>query len=569
VTNFAEKVKQELLPLKTIDSLGLGETHGRYVKPAPRYEHVVLPDGIRGNVANYGERVYESPIKTSAGRPHFSGWANDPDAFPENYFGHTRIEDMSGSDSGTKMLFGPKQGVRRVIEVQSDLYQKGNLEREALKLGDKSGIDLQEFLKAYNERNGTKYTLQNVDIKEIEKVGTGWAEPRNSALISDLEKAKDFPKLQQYNNPTAHFRMVREEIKQAAKDGKTKLQFPTGETAMKIERLGQSENNWKLLYDDIETPSGKRPSGGRKLKIEDLEIGQRISDAPNTAIYSPDNDWIITDVLGDGKFKAVPKEYWDNLITAQTHPNDYVRSLGEAQQTVERTKETFDISSKIDTSSPIYKFYEKDLGRYLMNNYKAKIVTDAQGVNWFEIDVNKDWAKLPIQAFGVAPFMFGPDILKKAKEMGYVNADEGELQAIDDEEKVRKNELPSNEEIKRQIAFRESGTVKDPYSAKNDKNSNGQIDYGKYQISNDKIKENSKRFLGKEVTSDEFLNSPELQEEFMDKMIEHLRRLGIKKFDTLLALHRKGFSDISAARIKRLKRNADVIKYLNNKPNAN
>lgn len=32
--------------------------------------------------------------------------------------------------------------------------------------------------------------------------------------------------------------MVREEIAQAAKDGRTKLQFPTGETAMKVEGLG-------------------------------------------------------------------------------------------------------------------------------------------------------------------------------------------------------------------------------------------------------------------------------------------------------------------------------------------
>lgn len=44
-------------------------------------------------------------------------------------------------------------------------------------------------------------------------------------------------KLEQYNDPTAHFRMIREELAQAAQDNIEKVQFPTGDTAMKIEGL--------------------------------------------------------------------------------------------------------------------------------------------------------------------------------------------------------------------------------------------------------------------------------------------------------------------------------------------
>jgi hypothetical protein len=46
--------------------------------------------------------------------------------------------------------------------------------------------------------------------------------------------------------------MVREEIKKAAQDGKTKLQFPTGETAMKIEGLGDEHS-----YGIYENPDTK------------------------------------------------------------------------------------------------------------------------------------------------------------------------------------------------------------------------------------------------------------------------------------------------------------------------
>lgn len=58
-------------------------------------------------------------------------------------------------------------------------------------------------------------------------------------------RAEEINTLRQYNDPTAHFRMIREEISQASKDGIQVLQFPTGETAMKIEGLG-AQNPWKL-----------------------------------------------------------------------------------------------------------------------------------------------------------------------------------------------------------------------------------------------------------------------------------------------------------------------------------
>jgi len=99
---------------------------------------------------------------------------------------------------------------RRVIEVQSDLYQKGNLEKEA----------------------------------RVHKNFEGAPDEELPSFVK--ERRKELNKLKQYTDPTAHFRMVREEIATAAKDGRTKLQFPTGETAMKVEGLGNTlqSNRW-------------------------------------------------------------------------------------------------------------------------------------------------------------------------------------------------------------------------------------------------------------------------------------------------------------------------------------
>ena len=94
VNDFAQKIKAELLPLER-KVVGEG-------KNLSKYESISLPDDLRGSVKNYTENIYASPIKTSAGNVHFGG-----SKAGENYFGHTRVEDMADNKT------------RRVIEVQS------------------------------------------------------------------------------------------------------------------------------------------------------------------------------------------------------------------------------------------------------------------------------------------------------------------------------------------------------------------------------------------------------------------------------------------------------------------
>lgn len=343
VPDFAEKVRAELLPLDVSDKNTASMPH-MYGK----YETVVLPDELRGPVANYTERVYESPVKTSAGDVHFGSLGKD------GYFGHTRVEDL------------PDGKTSRVIEIQSDLFQKGRLEGE--RLIDPSAYRL----------SGTpeEVRAQSKALRE-----------------NSPQKARDaeLAKLEPYKNNAAHFRMIREEVKQAAKNGKTKLQFPTGETAMKIEGLGARPGRWNIQEGDA--PLGS----GRGLDPSNMEVGQRI--------YGDQGEWIITDVLGDGKFKAVIKP--DVYGLRRMNPKKYEGRIDaeiEAEM-IENAKtknleETFDISGKVDTENPIYKFYEKDVGKYLKNNYDAKLITDPQGVSWWEVDVKPEAAKKAVLAFG-------------------------------------------------------------------------------------------------------------------------------------------------------------------------
>lgn len=344
---FTQKVEAELLPLKVVSSgkkikeVGFDSSALNRANNAPKYESISLPSELRGDVKDYAEHIYESPITTSAGITHFEGRT-------KNYFGHTRVEDMAPEYKVGNTTFKSKSEAkvfgdnpieqprtRRVIEVQSDLYQKG-------RLNDNLEID-----------------ANNLPSKEREK-------------------------LLQYNNPTAHFRMVREEIKRAADDGVEKLQFPTGETGMKIEGLGGRENGW--TYSD-----SVNRRFGIDLTPNSMKPGMEV-------IQDGTEKWIITDVLGDGKFKAVPKSSIDGYVESG---KTFEQALERSQRTNNFLAETFDISGKVDESNPIYKFYEKELGRYLKNKYNAEIVTDKQGVQWFEVTIKPEH-KGPVEAFGKA-----------------------------------------------------------------------------------------------------------------------------------------------------------------------
>lgn len=359
VDAFRKKVNDQLLPLTVSGDIASGET-------LQRYEHVALPDELRGNVTDYTERVYESPIATSAGDIHFGSSPMGDEGGIQNYFGHTRIEDMADYET------------RRVIEVQSDLYQKGRLERESM-AGDLIQRRIQQL---EDEGMYPNQAIAQVDV-EIQK---GFLKNREAEV----------KKLKQYNDPTAHFRMVREEVRQAAYDDKTKLQFPTGETAMKIEGLGEN-STW---VTQVQTKIGDNtyPEDlflGREIEPKvGMEIQMTVGENTYTRAES-DEFWIITDVLGEGKFKAVPKRIADAFEKRDQN------SIFNHDTIVDynRAKETFDISGKVDQNNPIYKFYEKELGRYLKSRYNATRVKDSNGVEWYEVSVSPEAAKAPVEAF--------------------------------------------------------------------------------------------------------------------------------------------------------------------------
>jgi len=333
VQEFESKVRMSLLPLEQLDHAGaIGET---------LYENITLPNELRGKVQDYRENVYQSPIPTSAGDTHFGRGASVP-----RYFAHTRIEDVANTD------------IRRVIELQSDLFQKGRLEHQI-----KQGL---------------------IDREVTQE------------LQQEFEQKRD--QLSPYRN-IWYERIIREEIKRANEDNKKTVLFPTGETIMKIEQLG-AQDVWSI--------------GDREgiLSVDDLKVGREIERMQVVDAQGQRDSWIITEVLEDGKFKALSQLTAENTYEIY---NEYKDENGELDLSdvsfskmdlaiIDPYTEQFDISGKVDTSNPIYNFYEKQVQKYLKREYGDAMnrITDPQGVEWYSVDIKglpKETLQRPTFAF--------------------------------------------------------------------------------------------------------------------------------------------------------------------------
>lgn len=526
VQRFAAKVKSELLPLSRN-------------KVTTKWESINLSDEIRGPVANYNEHVYESPIKTSAGSVHFSGAARPTEAqinsgthsgSPENYFAHTRVEDLPkqaewGSTSG-------EGDTRRIVELQSDLFQKGRLEKEVNNLrlphDEKWGWGMGEsYGRLVERKNYIQSLLENpakssdgISIKEakeqLKQIEAGMAhlDSQSSSRVAEVSKLEPFQN-------TWHERVVREEIKQAAKDGKTKLQFPTGKTAAQIEGFvgdthggvpqdaGVGETfdyggtdyqvvedlgdevmavpadkvdsyHWHTLRDeevnnvaeniDYALRNGDADEAERYLPEGAFKQWQKVSDdnhltikyegADKLALYDDGDHLVMSfkhgspqeqnarELVAEGqkkirefvlehedyiqeqaeaeiadRFKNSEQaaEYMNEMGADRTYfaDGEYVSSYETGDsETMSRGSsgdDNFDPEDLPDTQRAIYDFYQKDLGKYLQKKFDAKLVHDAQDVSWWEVNVPKEKAKLPVEAFGVIPGALGIGALNQGR----------------------------------------------------------------------------------------------------------------------------------------------------------
>ena len=363
---FADSIRRDLLELKPITlKEGRSRSPDEYRIGQASFKNISI-DARQGTKTgkNYEEVVFESPITTN-GSSHYPN--------SKNYFAHAR---------GDEVVEGGKK-IWREQEIQSDLLQKENLERTFTpSLPD-------EFDKMSPE-----------DYSVLLKEGKD----------KFLSKNKNYTQLSSFTNDRFGERIMRERIREKAQKGYSKYRLPTGETISKIE--GHDTARWfntseRHIVNNRGVETGETiPYAAGRLKAEDLSVGKSVKN-------NFGEDWIITDILGDGRFKAVPKgtiDMGEDVLVEMGYqfPDDAITAIGKDKKLDEflsQSKETFDLTGK---SNPQYRRYEQ-WGKFLKNKYGGKEVIDPQGNTWVEIDLTKDMARMPIEAFALAPLMMKKD----------------------------------------------------------------------------------------------------------------------------------------------------------------
>jgi hypothetical protein len=155
---------------------------------------------------------------------------------------------------------------------------------------------------------------------------------------------------------------------------------------------------------------------------------------------------------------------------------------------------------------------------------------------------NKDEG-LPNIAYGAAPFG-AVGLMDKLK--GMVTGKETYQRDHSEDNKTPEQVTT----LKEQIATAETRGEKLPYTTEKWSNRNlgpaspyGK-DLGRYQVTSARLREKSEQFLGKKVTDEEFLKSPELQDKFIEAQIKWQLSNGLTP-DEVLATHRRGWGNMT------------------------
>lgn len=259
LAQLEDAIISELLPLEVVES----DSYADYGA-----SQVAMED------AQQITHIYDSPVKHGV-VGHFSS------SGVQGLFGHTRVWS--------------KDGANYIAEIQSDFFQKGrdNTTRptkegveEALQILEKYyGIESkpalsQDVISSMSTGNGGFLLYQALKKSS----GDDWYNSTRDELLRQQELGEQLVKLTPYKN-IWHERMIKEEIRLAALDGKKELYIPTPYTIAHIEQYVST--NGGLPYT---LPAGHS-------RDVDLEAGQ--------IIEMDGNEMIVLDA-GSYAFDAVP-----------------------------------------------------------------------------------------------------------------------------------------------------------------------------------------------------------------------------------------------------------------------
>ena len=292
---------------------------------------------------------------------------------------------------------------RRILEVQSDLFQKGRDKKELTKLKDTKNqfTESEEDLGfSFTDENGTFYNYDNFDTGLYYKRDKGEYSVTEISK-NEFERAKDsykksdtaIPKnqflqlLNKDNNWVTFF--VKSIIQDSSKKGYEKVLFPSGNTASKVEGHSTLDDFKRQKQEAIENAEGEKKL---LLTSSKEELGR--------TFFNP--------TMFNSKSESEQQELIDKHISTLD------RQIVAYKQELERVE-----TEGFGALKPIYNFYETTVANVLKKQgYAPKQVTDEYGNTWNEVEIVPEREQKPIllQKKGTETSAASPETLSMIKD---------------------------------------------------------------------------------------------------------------------------------------------------------
>ena len=319
------------------------------------YSNLTVPGGT-----NYTENEIATPAITPSIKGHAQfatdkgiGWFRSDDAVEgaeiktgeevsqEYVPGLFEEENFDISKKYTKTIGGKETKTRRILEVQSDLFQKGR---------DKE--DLAE----------TEYTEKRDESGNI---------IARSFVISNKSDNQFLQLLNQGTNWVNFF--VKSIIQDSAKKGYEKVLFPSGNTASKVEGHTTLEEFKKQKEDrikELEKAKQKRFDEIPYVNDELIRTTQKLIDKN----------------IGNKEENVKKLNEYKKQKEAGVDVSDLDKEINQLKQELERVEGP----EGMGALKPIYNFYENTVKNILNKQYgkeNVKQVTDEYGNTWNEVEI--------------------------------------------------------------------------------------------------------------------------------------------------------------------------------------
>jgi hypothetical protein len=309
----------------------------RNLEPTRYYSNLTVPGGT-----NYTENEIATPAITPSIKGHAQfatdkgiGWFRSDETKDEDVYRETILMPPSNGVSPAVKLYNSK--TRRILEVQSDLFQKG---RDNKTLVGENASVFEEEGKYYIEEN-----KDNGNVAEITK------EQYLKYLSLEKNSKNQFLQLLNQGSNWVTF-FVKSIIQDSAKKGYEKVLFPSGNTASKVEGHTTLEEFKKQ----------------KEARIKELEKTKT-----------------------ENTLRPTPEEINFNEPQVNLSVDQEITQLKQELERVE--------TEGFGALKPIYNFYENTVTNILNKQYgkeNVKQVTDEYGNTWNEVEIVPEREQQPI-----------------------------------------------------------------------------------------------------------------------------------------------------------------------------